>query len=366
MTSDIALKMDPEYRKACEKFLNDFDAFTDAFSKAWYKLTHRDMGPKSRYLGPEVAAEDFSWQDPIPKLDHPVIGDTEIASLKEKILSFGLSVSELASVAWSSAATYRDTDKRGGANGARIRLAPQKDWEVNNPARVQKVVTALEAIMDAFNGSAIGGMKVSLADLIVLGGCAAVEKAAKDAGVDVSVPFTPGRMDTTQDLTDIEQFGWLRPVSDGFRNYHKGDFERVSPEQFFLDRAALMTLTAPEWTALVGGLRVLDTNYDGSKHGVFTDRPGVLTNDFFVNLCSMDHEWKKADENGMSFTVNDRATSEAKFTATRCDLAFGANAQLRNVAEVYAARGGHERFVKDFVSAWNKVMMLDRYDVKPN
>jgi catalase-peroxidase len=366
MTSDIALKMDPEYRKACEKFLNDFDAFTDAFSKAWYKLTHRDMGPKSRYLGPEVAAEDFSWQDPIPKLDHPVIGDTEIASLKEKILSFGLSVSELASVAWSSAATYRDTDKRGGANGARIRLAPQKDWEVNNPARVQKVVTALEAIMDAFNGSASGGMKVSLADLIVLGGCAAVEKAAKNAGVDVSVPFTPGRMDTTQDLTDIEQFGWLRPVSDGFRNYHKGDFERVSPEQFFLDRAALMTLTAPEWTALVGGLRVLDTNYDGSKYGVFTDRPGVLTNDFFVNLCSMDHEWKKADENGMSFTVNDRATGEAKFTATRCDLAFGANAQLRNVAEVYAARGGHERFVKDFVSAWNKVMMLDRYDVKPN
>jgi catalase-peroxidase len=366
MTSDIALKMDPAYRKVCLTFLHDFDAFTDAFAQAWYKLTHRDMGPKSRYLGPEIAAEDFSWQDPIPALNHPVIGDAEIASLRTKILSAGLSVSELVSVAWSSAATYRNSDKRGGANGARIRLAPQKNWAVNNPPRVQKVVSALEAIQRAFDTSASGGLKVSLADLIVLGGCVAVEKAAKDSGMPVTVPFTPGRMDTTQELTDIEQFGWLRPVSDGFRNYHESAFDHVSPEQFFLDRAALMTLTAPEWTVLVGGLRVLDTNGDGSRHGVFTDRPGVLTNDFFVNLCSMDHKWTKADEKGMRFTVNDRTTGAVKFTATRCDLMFGSNAQLRAVAEVYAARGGHERFVEAFVKAWHKVMMLDRFDVKPN
>ncbi len=364
MTSDIALKMDPAYRKACEKFLHDFDAFTDAFAKAWYKLTHRDMGPKSRYLGQEVADEDFSWQDPIPARDHTVIGDAEIAALKLKILAAGLSVSDLASVAWNSAATYRDTDKRGGANGARIRLAPQADWIVNNPPRVHKVVVALTAIQQGFNASSGNGVKVSLADLIVLGGCAAVEKAAKDSGVPVVVPFTPGRMDTTQDLTDIEQFGWLRPVSDGFRNYHESEFDSVSPEKFFLDRAALMTLTAPEWTVLVGGLRVLDTNYDGSRHGVFTARPGVLTNDFFVNLCSMDHVWKKADENGLHFTLNDRATGAVKFTATRCDLVFGSNAQLRSIAEVYAARGGHERFVKAFVAAWDKVMMLDRFDIK--
>jgi catalase-peroxidase len=363
MTTDLALKMDPEYRKVCETFLHDFDAFTDAFSKAWYKLTHRDMGPKSRYLGPEVAVQDYSWQDPIPKLDHPVIGDGEIAGLKAKILGTGLSVSELTSVAWSSAATYRGTDKRGGANGARIRLAPQKDWVVNNPPQVQKVVAALESIQRAFNASAVGGMKVSVADLIVLGGCAAVEKAAKDAGVPITVPFVPGRMDTTEELTDVEQFGWLRPVSDGFRNYHESAFDQVSPEQFFLDRAALMTLTAPEWTVLVGGLRVLDTNYDGSKHGVFTAHPGILTNDFFINLCSMDNVWKKTDDKGTRFALHDRKSDAVKFTATRCDLLFGSNAQLRNVAEFYAARGGHELFVKAFVKAWHKVMMLDRYDI---
>jgi catalase-peroxidase len=364
MTSDIALKVDPGYRQICQKFLNDFDALTDAFSKAWYKLTHRDMGPKSRYLGPEVAAEDFLWQDPIPKCDHPVIGDGEIGNLKQKILVSGLSVSDLVSIAWSSAATYRGSDKRGGANGARIRLAPQKDWEVNNPERVVRVVTKLQEIMSEFNGQADGGTKVSLADLIVLGGCAAVEKAAQAAGMDVRVPFTPGRMDAAQESTDVGQFEWLRPVSDGFRNYHEVEFDQVTPESLFLDRAALMTLTAPEWTVLVGGLRVLDTNFDGSKHGVFTRCPGILTNDFFVNLCNMDCRWQKQDETGLRFSLIDRATGEVRFTATRCDLVFGANAQLRNLSEFYAAKDGLARFVTDFVAAWDKVMMLDRYDVK--
>ncbi|MDY8109618.1 catalase/peroxidase HPI [Fulvimarina sp. 2208YS6-2-32] len=364
MTSDLALKEDPEYRKVCEKFLNDFDAFTDAFARAWFKLVHRDMGPKSRYLGPEVPDEDLLWQDPIPALDHEVVDEIDIASLKSQILGSGLTVSELVSVAWSAASTHRVSDKRGGANGGRIALEPQKSWDVNNPARVAKVLSTLEGLQKGFNDLNAGSKKISMADLVVLAGSAAIERAAKDAGVDVTVPFTPGRMDTTQENTDIEQFDWLKPVSDGFRNYHREDIVyNVPPEQMFLDRAALLSLTAPEWTALVGGLRVLDTNWDGSRHGVFTDRPGVLTNDFFTNLTSMSMEWRKTDEDGMSFTLNDRKSGAVMFTATRCDLIFGANAQLRQIAEVYAANDGHVRLVKDFVAAWTKVMMLDRFDL---
>ncbi|MBJ3764235.1 catalase/peroxidase HPI [Maribius pontilimi] len=364
MTSDIALKEDPAYREICQKFMDDFDYFSDAFARAWYKLTHRDMGPKVRYLGPEVAAEDLPWQDPIPALDHPVINGSDIPELKDRILETGLSVSELVGVAWASAANYRDTDKRGGANGARIALAPQKDWSVNNPAQVSKVVAALEELRDAFNGAQRGDKRVSLADLIVLGGCAAVEKAARDAGIEVSVPFTPGRMDATQEQTDIESFEWLKPVSDGFRNYHDSSIGyKVAPEQIFLDRAALLKLSAPEWTVLTGGLRVLDCNFDGARHGVFTDRPGVLSNDFFVTLTSMDYEWEKTDDTEMLFEVRDRDTKQVKYMATRCDLIFGSNAQLRNLSEVYAASDGHTRFVHDFIAAWDKVMMLDRFDL---
>ncbi len=364
MTSDIALKEDPAYREVCQRFLNDFSYFSDTFSKAWYKLTHRDLGPKSRYLGPEVAAEDLPWQDPIPALDHEVINDGDIASLKNEILSSGLSVSALVSAAWASASNYRDSDKRGGANGARVGLDPQKDWEVNRPQELSQVLSTLKGVQANFNGAQSGNKKVSMADLIVLGGGAAVEKAARDAGVEVTVPFTPGRMDTTQELTDVESFEWLKPVSDGFRNYHNDAVGyRVQPERIFLDRAQLLTLTAPEWTALVGGMRALDQNWDHSKHGIFTDRPGVLTNDFFRVLTSMDYEWKPADEHEMMFNIDDRKTGETKFTATRCDLIFGSNAELRQVAEVYGANDGQERMVKDFVAAWHKVMMLDRYDV---
>ncbi|MGB3612613.1 MAG: peroxidase family protein, partial [Elainellaceae cyanobacterium] len=350
--------------EVCQRFLNDFSYFSDTFSKAWYKLTHRDLGPKSRYLGPEVAAEDLPWQDPIPALDHEVVNDGDIASLKNEILSSGLSVSALVSAAWASASNYRDSDKRGGANGARVGLDPQKDWEVNRPQELSQVLSALERIQANFNGAQLGNKKVSMADLIVLGGGAAVEKAARDAGVEVTVPFTPGRMDTTQELTDVESFDWLKPVSDGFRNYHNSAVGyRVQPERIFLDRAQLLTLTAPEWTALVGGMRALDQNWDHSKHGIFTDRPGVLTNDFFRVLTSMDYEWKPADDREMMFNITDRKTGETKFTATRCDLIFGANAELRQVVEVYGADDGQERMVKDFVAAWHKVMMLDRYDV---
>ena len=364
MTSDIALKVDPEYRKVCEKFLADFDAFTDAFSRAWFKLVHRDMGPKSRYLGPEVPAEDLLWQDPIPDLDHETVDASDVAHLKAKALDCGLSVSDLVFVAWSAASTHRVSDKRGGANGGRIALEPQNSWEVNDPARTNKVLEALRLVADEFNNAQSGNKRISLADMVVLAGCAGVERAAKDAGVSVEVPFTPGRMDTTQELTDVEQFDWLQPVSDGFRNYHRDDIVyNVAPEQLFLDRAALLSLTAPQWTALVGGLRVLGTNWDGSKHGVFTDRPGVLSNDFFLALTDMSMEWRKADERGMSFTLNDRESGAERFTATRCDLIFGSNAQLRQIVEVYAGSDGHGRFVKDFVAAWNKVMMLDRYDL---
>ena len=364
MVSDIALKVDPAYRKICEKFLNDFDAFTDAFSRAWYKLTHRDMGPKDRYLGPEVPAEDLLFHDPIPSLDHNLIGAADIAELKKRILATGLSVSALVNAAWSAASIYRDTDKRGGANGARIALDPQNTWELNRPAELNEVLSALGKLKDEFNATVGGHKKVSLADLIVLGGCAAVEKAAKDGGTAVEVPFTPGRMDTTAELTDAESFDWLKPVSDGFKNYHNDEVGyRVQPERIFLDRAQLLTLSAPEWTVLVGGLRVLDQNYDYSKHGVFTDRPGTLTNDYFEVLTSMDYKWSPQTSEEMIFDGRDRATGELKYTATRCDLIFGSNAQLRNLAEVYAADDAKERMVKDFVAAWAKVMDLDRYDV---
>jgi len=367
MTSDIALKVDPAYRAVCEKFLNDFDAFTQAFSKAWYKLTHRDMGPRERYLGPEKRNEnDLLWQDPIPPRDHDAISEEDVAELKRSIMAAGVSVSDLVFTAFSAATTYRNSDKRGGANGGRLALAPQKNWAVNR--RTVPMIAALGAVMDSFNGKQIGNTRVTLADLIVLGGCAAIDKAAADAGVQVSAPFTPGRRDTTQALTDIEMFEWLRPVADGFRNYVDDRFEQiapnVAPEEIFLDKAQLLALTVPEWVALVGGLRVLGANHDGSADGVFTDRVGVLSNDFFTVLTSMDYEWKKSDEKGMTFLLNDRATGQPRFKATRCDLIFGANSQLRAVAEVYAASDGHARFVNDFVKVWNKVMMLDRFDVR--
>ncbi len=366
MTSDIALKVDPEYRKVCEKFLGDFDAFTQAFSKAWYKLTHRDMGPKFRYLGPEAAIEDgLLWQDPLPDRDYALIGEAEIATLKQAITAKGLSVSDLAFAAFSAAASFRDSDKRGGANGGRLALAPQKDWEVNR--RAAPVVEALRNVMTDFNAGAKQA-KVSLADLLVLGGCVAVEKATRDAGVEAVVPFTPGRVDTLQALTDIEMFEWLKPVVDGFRNYVSDDFgliaQGVSHEEMFLDRANLMTLTAPEWAVLTGGARVLNLNYDGSKDGVFTDKVGVLTNDFFVNLLDTDLVWEKADVQSTHFVLKDRASGQTKFTATRNDLVFGSNAQLRSIADSYAGSDGHARFVKDFIKAWDKVMMLDRFDVK--
>jgi len=361
MTSDIALKVDPEYRQVCEKFLGDFDYFSEAFSKAWFKLVHRDMGPKSRYLGPDVPEQDFDWQDPIPAVDYAQIDDADVAALRTSIRSAGLGVSDAVAVAWAAASTYRDSDKRGGANGGRIALAPQKDWQVNNPDCVAKVLDSLRGIKSNFDTET---KKVSLADLVVLAGCVGVEQAAKDSGVEVDVPFVAGRRDTTQELTDVEQFEWLRPVSDGFRNYHSEQVGfNVAPEHLFLDRAHLLTLSAPEWTALSGGLKVLDINYDGSKHGVFTDRPGVLTNDFFAVITSTDFEWVPHDDREMMFDLNHRADGATAYTATRCDLVFGANAALRQVAEAYAASDGHEQLVHDFVAAWHKVMMLDRYDV---
>ena len=369
MTSDIAFKVDPEYRKVCEKFLNDFDAFTQAFSKAWYKLTHRDMGPRERYLGPEKRNQpDLLWQDPIPVADYDVIDAADVAALKQSIMALGISPSDLVYAAFSAAVTFRSSDKRGGANGGRLALSPQKDWAVNR--RTVPVVAALRQTMDEFNGRQTGGKKVSLADLIVLGGCAALEKAAADAGVPTEVPFTPGRRDTTQEMTDVEMFNWLKPVADGFRNYRDEGFpdisQGVSPEAMFLDKAQLLSLAAPEWVALVGGLRAMNANHDGSAHGIFTDRVGVLTNDFFTVLTSMEFDWKKADEGGMTFTLADRETGRERFTATRSDLVFGSNTQLRSIAEVYAGSDGQERFVRAFVKAWDKVMMLDRYDVKLN
>jgi catalase-peroxidase len=361
LTTDLSLRLDPDYEKISRRFLENPAEFEDAFARAWFKLTHRDMGPKTRYLGPEVPAEDLLWQDPLPEVTHKLVDENDIADLKGKILDSGLSVSELVSTAWASASTYRDSDKRGGANGARVRLAPQKDWEVNNPKQLANVLKTLEDIQKEFNGAG-GEKKVSLADLIVLGGCTAVEKAAKDAGFDVAVPFAPGRADASQEQTDVENFKYLEPLADGFRNYVKVKY-MGSAEEMLVDRAQLLTLTPPEMTALVGGLRVLNTNYDGSKHGVFTERPGTLTNDFFVNLLDMRTVWKAVSEDKEQYEGLDRKTGDLKWTGTRVDLLFGSNSELRALAEVYGSADGQEKFVHDFVAVWNKVMNLDRYDL---
>ncbi|WP_242162749.1 catalase/peroxidase HPI [Lysobacter sp. M15] len=362
LTTDLSLRFDPVYEKISRRFLENPDQFADAFARAWFKLTHRDMGPRARYLGPEVPEEELIWQDPVPKVDHPLVDANDIAALKAKILGSGLSVAELVSTAWASAATFRGGDKRGGANGARIRLAPQKDWAVNQPAQLGKVLKALEGIQADFNGAAAGGKKVSLADLIVLGGVAAVEKAAKDAGVEVAVPFHPGRTDASQEQTDVDSFAPLEPFADGFRNYIKGR-SVVPAEHLLIDRAQLLTLTAPEMTVLVGGLRALGANHGGSKHGVLTDRPGVLSNDFFVNLLDMGTEWKATSNARDAFEGRDRKSGASKWTGSRVDLAFGANSVLRALAEVYASADAQEKFVRDFAAAWSKVMDLDRFDL---
>ncbi len=364
LTTDLALRFDPAYEKIARRFYEHPEQFADAFARAWFKLTHRDMGPIVRYLGPLVPREQLPWQDPIPALNHPVIGEQEIAALKAKILASGLTVSELVSTAWASAASFRGSDKRGGANGARIRLAPQKDWEVNQPAQLAKVLQKLEAIQREFNAAQSGGKRVSLADLIVLGGCAAVEQAAKAGGHQIKVPFTPGRMDASQEQTDVESFEPLEPTADGFRNYFRGP-QRLSPEELLVDRAQLLTLTAPEMTVLVGGLRVLGANFGNSKHGVFTKRPGTLSNDFFVNLLDMGNQWQPLANGSQGIYEGlDRKTNQVKWTATRVDLIFGSNSQLRALAEVYACADAGEKFVKDFVAAWNKVMNLDRFELR--
>ncbi|MDQ0783032.1 catalase/peroxidase HPI [Chryseobacterium sp. W4I1] len=363
LTTDLSLRLDPVYEKISRHFYENPDAFADAFSRAWFKLTHRDMGPKARYLGPDVPQEELIWQDPIPEVDHELVNDTDIDVLKQKILNSGLSVPELVSTAWASASTFRGSDKRGGANGARIRLVPQKDWEVNNPSQLQKVLGELEKIQKEFNDSQSNGKKISIADLIVLAGNAAVEKAAKDAGNYINVPFSPGRMDASQAQTDIESMGYLEPAADGFRNYLKKKFT-VSTESLLIDRAQLLTLTAPELTVLIGGMRALDTNSDGSKHGVFTNRPGILTNDFFVSLLDMNTQWKAISEDNELYMGTDRSTGQPKWTATRADLVFGSNSELRAIAEVYASSDAQEKFVKDFVAAWTKVMNADRFDLK--
>jgi catalase-peroxidase len=362
LTTDIALRVDPIYEKIARRFYENPDQLADAFARAWFKLTHRDMGPKSRYLGPEVPAEDLIWQDPVPAVDYELINEQDIADLKVKILASGLSISELVSTAWASASTFRGSDKRGGANGARIRLAPQKDWEVNQPAQLKKVLETLKGIQKAFNDAQSGDRKVSLADLIVLGGCAGVEQAAKNAGHDIAVPFKLGRTDASQEQTDVESFAVLEPVADGFRNYLKTKYA-VSAEELLVDRAQLLTLTAPEMTVLVGGLRVLNANFDQSQHGVFTKRSEMLTNDFFVNLLDMSTTWKATSEDEDVFEGYDRATGKLKWTGTRVDLIFGSNSQLRALAEVYACEDSQEKFLHDFVAAWNKVMNLDRFDL---
>ena len=362
LTTDLSLRLDPAYEKISRHFLQNPEAFADAFARAWFKLTHRDMGPKSRYLGPEVPKEDLMWQDPIPEVDHKLVEEKNIDSLKEKILDSGLTISELVSTAWASASTFRGSDYRGGANGARIRLAPQKDWRVNNPAQLSKVLDVLTSIQKEFNDKGKRGKKISIADLIVLGGCVAIEKAAREAGFKISVPFEPGRMDALQEQTDVESMRYLEPRADGFRNYRRSTSE-VSTEALLVDKANLLTLTTPEMTVLVGGMRVLNTNFDGSTHGLFTKTPGKLTNDFFVNLLDMSTAWKPATDDRELFQGYDRATGKPTWTATRADLVFGSNAELRAVAEVYAGEDGKEKFVKDFVAAWNKVMNLDRFDV---
>jgi catalase-peroxidase len=362
LTTDLSLRFDPEYEKISRRFLENPDQFADAFARAWFKLTHRDMGPIARYLGPEVPSEVLVWQDPIPAVDHVLIDDNDVASLKQTLLNSGLSIEELVSTAWASASTFRGSDKRGGANGARIRLAPQKDWAVNNPAQLAKVLAALEKVQAEFNAAQTNGKKVSLADIIVLGGCAAVEKAAQNAGYTITVPFTAGRMDASQEQTDIESFAVLEPIADGFRNYLKQKYT-VSTEELLVDKAQLLTLTAPEMTVLVGGMRVLGTNYDQSAHGVFTEKKGTLSNDFFVNLLDMNTVWKPISDDKEVFEGRNRATDEKTWTATRADLIFGSNSELRALAEVYACADGQEKFVHDFAAAWNKVMNLDRFDL---
>ncbi len=362
LTTDLALRFDPAYEKISRRFLENPQEFADAFARAWFKLTHRDMGPRARYLGPEVPAEELVWQDPVPAVDHELVDAADIAALKEKILASGLSISELVYTAWSSAASFRGSDKRGGANGARIRLYPQRDWEVNQPEQLQKVLTTLEGVQQDFNNAQIGGKKVSLADLIVLGGCAAVEKAAQKAGYDVTVPFTPGRTDASQEQTDVLSFNVMEPAADGFRNYLKGS-HRLPAEEMLVDRAQLLTLTAPEMTVLVGGMRALNANYDKTQYGVLTTRPETLTNDFFVNLLDMSTAWEATSEDNETFVGCDRATGAQKWTATRVDLIFGSHSQLRALAEVYACDDAKDKFVSDFIAAWTKVMNLDRFDL---
>ncbi|MCA1440910.1 catalase/peroxidase HPI [Ensifer sp. IC4062] len=362
LTTDLALRFDPAYEKIARRFYENPDQFADAFARAWFKLTHRDMGPRSRYLGPEVPAEELIWQDPVPAVDHPLVDAADIADLKSKIVASGLSVSELVSTAWASAATFRGSDKRGGANGARIRLEPQRGWEVNQPVQLAKVLEILEGIRKSFNEAQSGGKKISLADLIVLGGAAAIEEAAKAAGHHVDVPFAPGRTDASQEQTDVESFAVLEPIADGFRNYQKAQYA-VSAEELLVDKAQLLTLTAPEMTVLVGGLRVLNANVGQSQHGVFTSRPGALTNDFFVNLLDMGTEWKASAEAQDVFEGRDRKSGEVKWTGTRVDLVFGSNSVLRAIAEVYAQQDSPKKFVRDFVAAWNKVMNADRFDL---
>lgn len=361
LTTDLSLRFDPEYEKISRRFLEDQDAFNEAFARAWFKLTHRDMGPNTTYLGPEAPKEDLIWQDPIPAVNHPLVNANDIAGLKTQILNSGLSISELVNAAWASASTYRGSDRRGGANGARIRLEPMRNWEVNNPAQLNKVLGTLEKIQVDFNAKS-GSKKVSLADLIVLAGTAAVEKAASNAGYQIEVPFSPGRMDASAEMTDVESFALLEPMADGFRNYLKTKYT-VSTEELLVDKAQLLTLTAPEMTILVGGMRALHTNYDGSKHGVFTDKKDMLTNDFFVNLLDMSTEWKAVDDSKETFEGRDRKSGEVKYTATRADLIFGSHSELRALAEVYAQADNSEKFVKDFVAAWTKVMNLDRFDL---
>jgi catalase-peroxidase len=361
LTTDLSLRFDPAYEKISRRFLEHPDQLADAFARAWFKLTHRDMGPRARYLGPEVPAEELIWQDPIPAVNQPLINARDIAALKAKILASGLSVSELVSTAWASASTFRGSDKRGGANGARIRLAPQKDWAVNQPAQLARVLGKLGGIQKAFNGAQKSRKRVSLADLLVLGGCAAVEQAAKKAGLKVTVPFTPGRMDAAAEQTDAASFAVLEPKADGFRNYLKGKYP-VSAEALLVDKAQLLTLTAPEMTVLVGGMRVLKTNVGSSQHGILTKRPETLTNDFFVNLLDMETEWKPVSKDADVFEGHDRKTGRPKWTATRVDLIFGSNSQLRALAEVYGSSDAQQKFVHDFVAAWDKVMNLDRFD----
>ena len=361
-TADLSLRFDKIYEPIARRYLENPEEFADAFARAWFKLTHRDMGPRARYLGPEVPEEELIWQDPIPDVNHELIDENDITALKDKVLASGLSVSELVSTAWASASTFRGSDMRGGANGARIRLAPQKDWEVNQPKQLVKVLQKLEDMRTEFNNSQSGTKKISLADLIVLAGCSGVEKAAKDAGFEVKVPFTPGRMDASQEQTDVEAFEVLEPASDGFRNYTKSKYS-VSEEELLIDKAQLLKLTAPEMTVLVGGLRVLKANYDKSTHGVFTEQPEILTNDFFVNLLDMNTKWKKSSGSEDVFEGHDIESDKLKWTGTRVDLVFGSNSQLRALAEVYACEDSKEKFVHDFVAAWDKVMNLDRFDL---